>query len=75
MNIPSFADFKEQIDIESATYDFEQALAAVIAGDSLPFSAEQVSALASCSVAVSLALLQQYHTWLSETLQSLHESE
>lgn len=75
MNIPSFADFKEQIDIESATYDFEQALAAVIAGDSLPFSAEQVSALASCSVAVSLALLQQYHTWLSETLQSLHELE
>ena len=75
MNIPSFADFKEQIDIESATYDFEQALAAVIAGDSLPFSAEQVSALASCSVAVSLALLQQYHTWLSDTLQSSHELE
>ena len=75
MNIPSFADFKAKIDIESATYDFEQALAAVIAGDSLPFSSAQVSALASCSVAVSLALLQQYHTWISETLQSLHESE
>ena len=75
MNIPSFADFKEQIDIESATYDFEQALAAVIAGDSLPFSSAQVSALASCSVAVSLALLQQYHTWLSETLQSSPEAE
>lgn len=75
MNIPSFADFKAQIDTEAATYDFEQALTAVIAGGSLPFSAEQVSALASCSVAVSLVLLQQYHTWLSETLQSLHELE
>ena len=75
MNFPSFADFNAQIDIESATYDFEQALAAVIAGDSLPFSAEQVSALASCSVAVSLALLQQYHTWLSEMLQSSPEAE
>lgn len=75
MNIPSFADFKAQIDTEAATYDIDQALAAVIAGNSLPFSAEQVSALASCSVAVSLALLQQYHTWLSETLQSSPEAE
>ena len=75
MKIPSYSDFKAQLDIEAAAYDFENALTAFTAGNSLPFSAEQVSALASCSVAVSLALLQQYHTWLSETLQSLHESE
>lgn len=75
MNIPSFAEFRAQIDMEAAAYDFEQALSAFIAGGSLPFSAEQVSALASCSVAVSLALLQQYHTWLSEMLQSLPEAE
>ena len=43
MKIPSFSDFKAQLDIEAAAYDFENALTAFTAGNSLPFSAEQVS--------------------------------
>ena len=39
MKIPSFSDFKAQLDIEAAAYDFENALTAFTAGNSLPFSA------------------------------------
>lgn len=75
MDLPKFEEFKKQINLDSAAYDFNTLISAAMTSGTVPFTPEQIYALAACSVSAALALLQQYHTWLSETLQSSQPEE
>ncbi len=71
MKIPPFEEFVEQFNFSSFSYDLAR-----ISGDDLKhssdlFTQDQYDFLTQSYAAMSLALLQGYHEWLSEKLQLL----
>lgn len=71
MKIPSFDEFVKQVNFSALSYDLAR-----FAGDDLKhssdlFTQDQYNFLTQSYAAMSLALLQSYHEWLFETLQSL----
>lgn len=71
MEIPPFDEFVKQINFSSLSYDLTR-----FAGDDLKhssdlFTQDQYDFLTQSYAAMSLALLQGYHEWLSEKLQLL----
>lgn len=70
MKIPSFDEFKKNIDFEKFSYDLTAMATQELKKPSDLFSADQYRFLTSTVATMSLALIQQYHQWLSEQLDT-----
>lgn len=68
MNIPSFYDFMRSIDIEKIKYDVSQFSAPELKENYNPFSKEEYALITNTNMAMIMAVLAQYHQWLSEQL-------
>ncbi len=67
--VPSFQDFVNSFSQEKLDYDLRR-----FGGEKLnelknPFAVEQYRFLMKSAVAISLALMTQYHEWLAEELK------
>nr|DAJ03961.1 MAG TPA: hypothetical protein [Caudoviricetes sp.] len=71
--LPSFADFLSQINIDSFSYDINRFSTEDIKQPTDMFTNEQYAFLMKSYSAMSLALLQSYHSWLTEQLEQLHQ--
>lgn len=71
--LPSFADFLSKINIDSFSYDINRFSAEDIKQPTDMFTNEQYAFLMKSYSAMSLALLQSYHSWLTEQLEQLHQ--
>lgn len=68
MNLPSFDKFKESIDFDKLDYDIERHSTPLLKQSSSLFTQEQYTFICQTMAALNLAMLQQYHQWLSEQL-------
>lgn len=71
--LPSFADFLSQINMDSFSYDINRFSTEDIKQPTDMFTNEQYAFLMKSYSAMSLALLQSYHSWLTEQLEQLHQ--
>lgn len=70
MKLPPFEDFKKQINFDTLAYDVQRFSCGAFNSPSDLFTQEQFSFLTLACASMSSALLQSYHEWLAETLQS-----
>ena len=66
--LPSFKDFINSVDMDKFSYDLAASASPDLKNASKLFSQEQYEFVTKTFATMSLALLQQYHTWLSEQL-------
>lgn len=71
--LPSFADFLSQVNMDSFSYDVARFSTDDLKVPSDLFTEAQYEFLMKSYAATALALLQSYHSWLSEQLQQLNQ--
>ena len=67
MKLPPFSEFLDSIDLDKMDYDLKRYESSELK-EGVPFTPKQATALAQVNIAISKALLAQYHSWLSEQL-------
>lgn len=75
MNLPAFSEFTRSIDFQKLAYDLESFATPDLKKSSDLFSQEQYAFLTNSFTTMSLALLQQYHQWLSVQLPLCSQEE
>lgn len=67
MNMPPFSDFIKSVDLDKLSYDLDIHASPMLKDKTDLFTQEQYEFLTATLAAMSLALLRQYHQWLSES--------
>lgn len=68
MKLPSFNDFVQSVNMSEVSYDINKFASEDLKHSSDLFTQEQYTFLTNTMVTMQLALLAQYHQWLSEQL-------
>lgn len=68
LKIPPFSEFVQSVDMSKLNYDINRFATEDLRHSSCLFTEEQYAFLTSTAVTMQLALLAQYHQWLSEQL-------
>ena len=68
MQIPPFDNFVKNFSFEKLSYDLNFSASKILKESSSLFTEEQYQVIASTIATMSLALLRQYHQWLSEKI-------
>lgn len=66
MKLPPFSNFSENVNFEKLGYDIERMSPPSLKKPSSLFTQEQYSFICQTMATMNLAILQQYHQWLSE---------
>ena len=68
MKLPPFSKFSETVDFDKMGYDIEQLSPPALRKPSSLFTQEQYTFMCQTMATMNLAMLQQYHQWLSEQI-------
>lgn len=69
MKLPPFSEFAKSFDFEKMGYDIQRFSPPALKDSSSLFTQEQYTFVCETMVTMNLAMLQQYHSWLSKQLE------